>query len=235
MIPSRAWFPSSLQDRAAWYANFQTQFDVVGTTLGFTAAEVLVIGSDASMFEFLAANTTALDAFSDAFRQYRIVLTEGDIGDPTPAFPANPTATPASTAATGIFERLVRYVERIRVAPAYTPEIGALLGIIPKSSGDGPSNPDDLKPVIKAGLSFGGYSFDVNVTRLGQSGYKVQIQRQNQSTWTDVAFATNNPCTVTITPTTPTDPERIYVRAILLNKNDPVGEPSDPTYVTVNP
>ena len=51
----------------------------------------------------------------------------------------------------------------------------------------------------------------------------------------DIAFATNNPADVTVIPTTAGQPERILVRAIVLEKNEPVGIPSDPTFVTVNP
>ena len=111
----------------------------------------------------------------------------------------------------GLFERLDSIVKRARVTPAYTEEIGALLGIIPTS----PSRPlpEDLKPAIVASASFNDYKFDVNVTRLGMTAYKVQIQRSGASTWQDVAFATNNPSQVTVTPTTPGEPERVLVRA----------------------
>ena len=63
--------------------------------------------------------------------QYRKIITEGDIGDPTPEFPANPAFALPVVQPTGIFERLNNLVERIRVAPNYTAETGALLGIIP--------------------------------------------------------------------------------------------------------
>ena len=63
----------------------------------------------------------------------------------------------------------------------------------------------------------------------------MQIQRKGSETWQDAAFATNNPVEVTITPTTAGQPERILVRAILLKNNEPVGQPSDPTFVTANP
>ena len=46
---------------------------------------------------------------------------------------------------------------------------------------------------------------------------------------------TANPFVVTVSPTTPGSPERIYVRALLMKKNESVGIPSDPTYVTINP
>ncbi|MBC7901165.1 MAG: hypothetical protein H7070_14060 [Saprospiraceae bacterium] len=65
--------------------------------------------------------------------------------------------------------------------------------------------------------------------------FKVQIQRQGTTAWLDAAYATNNPVEVTITPAAPGEPERILVRAVLMKNNIAVGQPSDPTYVTVNP
>lgn len=239
MIPSKHWFPGSLQERAAWFQNFATQFAAVAVSLGFVAADATAVTNDNAIVQFLAGVATELDAYKDAVRQYRIIITEGDIGNPTPAFPANPAFTlPAPAVATGIFERLDNLVKRIRVAPAYTAEIGALLGITQEATAGGPGSgiPEaELKPVIKASESVGGYAFTVDVTRLGMPAYKVQIQRQGASTWQDVAFATSNPCPVTVTSTTPGQPERIYVRAQLMKNNAPVGIPSDPTYVTVNP
>jgi hypothetical protein len=235
-IPSRTWFDTNMADRAAWYQNFATNLATVGASLGLTAAEIASVEDDNTAMQDMAAAMVALDAYVSAVRQYRITVTEGNVGDPTPAFPAAIDPTPSELRPTGIYQRLIELVERIRAAPAYTDEIGALLGIIPSPSVPGPNIPDvDLKPVIKVSQSVGDYKFDVNVTRLGQDSFKIQIQRSGESTWTDAAFATKNPCHVTVTPTTPGQPERILVRAILLSGNDPVGIPSDPVYVTVNP
>lgn len=240
MIPARSWFPARIQDRAAWFENFEKQFAIVGPSLGFTAAEITAVTNDNAVYQFLAETTTELDAFADAVRQYRFIITESPVGQPTPAFPANPTFTlPTPAVPTGIFERLVELVRRIRVAPAYTPEIGALLGIIPT---EGQTTPvEQIKPAISAGQSFGQYKFMLNVTRMGMDAFKVQIQRQGGSgqtgggTWQDAGVGTANPFEVTVTPTTIGQPERILVRAQLLKKNEPVGQPSDPTYVTINP
>ncbi|HEV8593316.1 MAG TPA: hypothetical protein VGQ55_14530 [Pyrinomonadaceae bacterium] len=233
MIPSRNWFPQSLQERAAWFQNFATQFTVLGPTMGFAADDTDQINNDNDVFQFLASETVSVDAFKDGWRQFRITLSEGDDGDPNPNLPVFTPQVAPTGRKTGIFERLDAMVKRIRVAPLYTPEAGALLGIIP-------SKPDsigeaDLKPVIKASESFSNYKFTLNVTRLGQEAFKVQILRNGNGNWTDNGFATSNPFDVTVTPTTPGQPERVQVRAILLQKNEPVGQPSDPTYVTVNP
>ena len=94
-----------------------------------------------------------------AIVQYREVITEGDIGDPTPDFPANPAFALPVVQPTGIFERLNNLVERIRVAPNYTPETGALLGIIPTASES--IAPADVKPLIQVFAAQTGYEFSV--------------------------------------------------------------------------
>lgn len=233
MIPNPKWFPTSLQERAAWYQNFATQFVVVGTQLGFTALDQSAIAADNAMIQFLANTAVELEAYKDAARQFRVIITEGNIGEPMPAFPADPAFTVPASVATGIFERLDNLVKRIRVSPSYTDEIGALLGIIP--SNPAPLPIADLKPAIKASGSFSGYQFSMNVSRLGMEAFKIQMQDAGTDTWKDVAFATNNPVSITVNPGTPGKPERVLVRAVLLQKNQPVGQPSDPTYVTVNP
>jgi len=237
-IPSSKWYPTSLQDRAAWHQNFTTQFAAVAPGLGFLPADVVSVQTDNVCIQGLAQAAVQIDAYASAVRHYRIVVTEGTVGEPTPAFPAGINPAPEELPPTGIFQRLIELVDRIRVAPAYTNETGALLGIIPSpsgnASGNGTSGTDVLKPVIKAGQSFDSYKFSVNVTRLGMEAFKVQVQKGGGA-WADAAFATNNPCEVVISPQTPGQPERVLVRAILLQKNQPVGEPSDPTYVTVNP
>jgi hypothetical protein len=48
---------------------------------------------------------------------------------------------------TGIYQRLIDLVDRIRASAAYTDEIGVLLGIIPSTSQ--PLAEVDLKPVIE--------------------------------------------------------------------------------------
>ena len=71
--------------------------------------------------------------------------------------------------------------------------------------------------------------------RQGQPAFKLQLQREGSSDWTDAVVSTTSSIEYTVVPTTPGQPERILVRAILYKGINPVGLPSDPTYVTVNP
>lgn len=233
MIPNQSWFPTNLQDRAAWFNNFADQFATLAPSLGFTNTEISSTNDDSAVMQFLAEADLEVTAYEKAVRQYRKVITEGDIGDTTPAFPANPTLALPKEIPTGMFERLIKLVERIRVAPNYTEETGALLGILPVQKES--LNPNDVKPTLKLTESFAGYKFSAAVGRLGYTAFKIQICRANTEIWTDAAFGTSSPLEVHVTPTTPGQPERVQVRAILMDKNETVGVPSDMQYATLNP
>ncbi|MGH9948585.1 MAG: hypothetical protein ACRD6X_15510, partial [Pyrinomonadaceae bacterium] len=82
-----------------------------------------------------------------------------------------------------------------------------------------------FRPYLRAGYGHADY----------RQRYQVQIQRSGSASWENTVIATSNPTEITVTPTTPNQPERILVRALLYKGTEPVGIPSDPTYVTVNP
>lgn len=234
-IPSPSWCPSSLQERAAWFQNFADNLPLgLATNLGFTAAEHAAIMADNEDFQHIAATQLSLDSFAKAYREYRISVCEDPVGTPQPMFPIENFTPPPNDVPAGIFQRLIENVDRIRAAAAYTDELGASLRIIPRKPEPQPES--ELKPVIKAEANpIGEYRFTVNVTRLGQPAYKVQIQRMNSDQWTDTIVATGNPTDVTISPLEPGQTERILVRAILYKGSQAIGQPSDPTYVTVGP
>src|SRR5690242_2328788 len=94
MIPSRSWFASSLQERAAWFQNYADQMSAIGAGMGFTVAEIAQVQDDNACIQSLAAIAVELDAYVAAVRQYRITVTEGAVGDATPAFPTPPTTVP---------------------------------------------------------------------------------------------------------------------------------------------
>lgn len=229
-----SWFPTNLIERAAWFQNFAAQFSAVAVSLGFTAAQVTQVNNDSSVMQFFANLKNELQSIEDAVRAYRKIITEGDTGDVTPAFPAWTLPLPPVLVDTGLFERLERLVDKIKLADNYTEEIGALLGIIPTASGQTP--PEQLKATIKAEpVAAGGYKFNAFVGKQGMDGFKVQIRRMDSETWTDAAFGTSSPLEVAVTPNAPNQPEQIQARSILLRKNQPVGQPSDAVYVTVTP
>jgi len=234
-IPSNRWFPTNLAARVIWFQNFATQFAAVAASLGFLPADVASVQDDNTVFQFLGNDADAsADAWKSALRQFRIIITEFGIGSPTPAFPANPALALPEVIATGIFQRLIELRDRILAAPAYTDEIGALLGIL--TSTPGPTPEGELKPTIEIFDNHGDFQFKADVSRKGMPMFKIQFARiTDADNYTDIAFGSSNPITVTIPPLNPGQPERILVRAILLKNNEPVGSPSAIVQVTVNP
>ena len=233
-VPSNKWFPTTLQDRAAWYLNFVDVFTPIGVAFGFTPAEVTAFQEDQADLQAIAQLQESLDNASAAFRQFRISVTEDPVGTPQPTFPSLTWTAPANGVPAGMFQRLISAVDRIRAQPNYTDELGANLGIKPSASGPEPEA--TVKPTIKVSAAEFGYKLTANVVRQGQPGFKLQMQREGESSWTDAVVATaTSSIEYTVTPTTPGQPERILVRAILYKGTDAVGLPSDPTYVTVNP
>lgn len=234
MIPSFRWFPRGLQDRAAWYQNFSTQFAAVGVSLGFTPSEMTEVAEDNQVIQFLADTLVQLDAYKKAVGQYREIITEGDVGEPTPAFPSNPNFNLPVIQPTGIFQRLVELIERIKAAPDYTDEIGALLGIIP-SAPDSVS-PEDVKPSVEAFAAQSGYEFSIVVSNRGKANmWEVQIRRAGQEKWETVKTASGKSVDVEVQPSEDGKPEQVQVRVQLLKDNQPYGMLSDMVAVTVNP
>lgn len=224
MIPSKNWFPTNLQDRAAWYDNFNTQIQIIGAALGLTAPERDSIGEDNQMLQFLATTAVTIDAYTDGIRQFRKTITEGDIGDPTPVFPADIVlAAPAGTVTTGIFERLDNFVKRIRVAPAYTPDDGALLGIIPSPS-EG-FVPEGAKPVLEAS-PVPGNVVEVRFVRGKSDGVNIQISI-DKGDWAAVGNFFKSPAALTIPQNEGELPRSVQVRARYLVGNSAVGDYSD--------
>lgn len=233
-IPSASWFPGSLAERSAWCNTFSNVFTTAGGSLGFTLPEVAEVLEDIEDYISLANTTMAVENFASSIRQFRVSYTEDPIGTPHPVFPSATFAPPMNGRPAGFFQRLIQVVDRIRVHKNYTDEVAASLGIIAKTEARGPEA--ELKPNIKAdAAALGGYRFVANVKRMGKPAYMLQIQREGSNIWEDLVVSTSNPTEYAITPTSAGKIERILVRAILYKGTTPVGVPSDPTYVTLNP
>lgn len=225
MIITAKWFPLSLQERAAWFQNFYAQFVTVGPSLGFLPAVVTQVQDDNDDFQFCADHTVKVDAYAKAFRAYRQTVTEGNVGDPPPALPTPPSGTSPAAVPTGIFERLDDLVKRIRVAPAYTPEIGALLGIVTPP----PNNlipVDDLQPVLKV-TSMPDSIVQVKFVRGNTVGIMIETKLDNSTTWTNAGQFQSSPAELVIPQNPENLPRAVQIRARFVEKNSPVGQFSD--------
>lgn len=224
MIPSNKWFATSLQERAAWYGNFSSQFNLLHLSLGFTAADAASVTADNDIMQFLAEAAVTVKAFSEAMRQYRLAVTEGNIGDPGPKIPDYTTPTQPNEVPAGLFERLDNLVKRIRVAPAYTDEIGAMLGILPTVTTR--IAPADMQPSIKA-TTLPGSIVSVKFVRGAMTAVMIETQIDNSGTWSNVGNFYSSPAELVIPQNPQNLPRSVRIRARFVDGNSPVGQFSD--------
>jgi len=224
MVPSNKWFPTNLQERAAWFQNFNTQFASLHIALGFTAGDATAVSDDNDMMQFVAEAAVAADAFTDAMRTFRKPVTEGAPGGPVPTVPSYTSPGTPSDVAAGIYERLDNLVKRIRLSPTFNEEEGSLLGINPVT----PSKPipGEVQPVIKA-AAYPGSQVQVKFIKGDSNGVVLETKLDNSETWNNVGNYSNSPVFLNI-PTNPENlPRAVQVRARYLEFNNPIGQYSD--------
>ncbi|CAN5521947.1 hypothetical protein BH10ACI1_BH10ACI1_24880 [soil metagenome] len=233
MTPSPAWFPSNLPERANFFANFKTQFTIVAASLGL-AGKVGQIDKDNDVIQFIDTVKTQVDAFDDAMRKYRRIITEGAIGANTPDIPAVPALDLPATVNTGIFQRLSELRTQILAADGYTEETGALLGILP-------SQPDPIAPInVKLGITVheaaNGYVFTVVASNRAESdSWDVYALRKGANSPEKLGTFLGKSADMTFVPTTPGLAERFQCHIQGRKSNQNYGQPSDIVNVTVNP
>ncbi len=232
-VPSPTYFPRSLQERAAWFANFILNFPVaLAVGLGFTAAEHDAMVDDNADFQSIAATTLAAEGFMSALRQFRISLTEDPVGTPAPMFPAENFTAPPNEVPAGIFQRLIENVARIRAAPAYTDELGALLGILPSPTPP-PDNFFENPPTFKAKAQPGNVVI-VEFVRGQSNGIIVEIQIDDETEWKLAKQFNKSPGTIQVAANGAL-PRAVRLRARYLQGNDPTGNYSDTVNIVTVP
>ncbi|MEP7076308.1 MAG: hypothetical protein ABI878_10905 [Acidobacteriota bacterium] len=232
MLPSQKWFPTNRTDRAAWFRNFAANFSVFGPSLGFTPAEIQAVMDDNQAVQFLAATITSLESYRRAVIEYRNNLCEGRAGTPKPTFPMDPNFVLPVDRPTGIYQRLDALVARIRVAPTYSPNIGAQLGIVPRKAETLALH--ESRPEITV-TSMPKSVLVVKFVRGQSQGVTVEIQTGKENTWKQAGRFYTSPANLEIPPAEDKSPEEIRLRARYVMENTPVGLFSDVVTAVTTP
>ena len=232
--PNRAWFKTTLQERAAWFQNYNDKAQAEGLNYGLTQANLDQIKDDNNMMQFLASSFVAIDTYEKAWTAFRNGITTQPVGSaafvaPDPLSLAVPTIPP-----TGIFQRVIDYRDVVIHSLNYTVEVGQSWGIEPTTANH--IAPGDVKPTIIAQGAESDYHFSVIAgNRQDSDQWNVMVLRKGAAGWVVAKTATGKSIDVHLTPLVPGEPEQLQVRIQLLKGNADYGQVSDTVWITINP
>ena len=202
--------------------------------LGISDADIAALHNDFLALDWILGRANLVTEFEGMFFGVKKLLIRGEKDAALGAFSEAPDlALPVGvTLAAGIEKRSRERdaLYRLKASEAARQALDLV---------DAPDNlsPDDVKANIDAvSAAAFGYTFALIVSGRGKSDmWEVQIRRKGSETWQTTGSATGKSADFTIAPTTPGAAEQIEVRVILKKANQIYGQPSDPTYVTLNP
>ena len=137
--------------KVSWIKNLANKTPIYATVLDITLAEQTSIDDDAAMYEYIVMTMhPAYKTKVQDITSFKNIMRDGPLGTPAPPIPVAPTLPAAPTAVEpGIFQRVAKFVQRLKSHPNYTENIGEDLGII----GDEMTfEQSELKPELKGDL-----------------------------------------------------------------------------------
>lgn len=150
---STSYLPVSDADRVVWLNTFSSRIGQYASSLGLTAGEVTGVQNDASMFAYVVQLTEAGHQYWSAIAGLKKSLRSSPQQSTAPVLPSSPSAgTPPAAVRSGIFNRIVLLVARIKQNSVYTTTMGQDLNIIPPVV---TVNPNDLLPDLTIRLQSG--------------------------------------------------------------------------------
>ena len=231
--PSQNYYPTNLQDQAAWHIVFNAQAQADGTTHGLTSDEVDQIKLDKDMVVFLAAAMNTIEAYVDSVRSFRKEVMEMPIDGSTPTFPAALSLSSATPVPRGIWERVIRFADRIKASAGYTTAIGESYGIVPSSPD--PLAPAMVQPNITLNAAIHGYLYAIVVSKREESDAWQVFQRSaGGGTWQLAATGTGKSFDVIYNPGATNGSIQLEVYVQVRKSNENYGQPSEIGLVTVN-
>jgi hypothetical protein len=152
-MSSSSYIPAGDAERVIWLNNFASRLPQYASALGLTPAEVASVQRDAAMFAYIVQMQDAAHQYWTSLSGLKRQLRSSPQQIAAPALPAAPSAgTPPAAVSSGIFNRVILLVARIKQCSAYSPTMGQDLNIIPPVN---VFNPGDMIPDLNIRLDAG--------------------------------------------------------------------------------
>ena len=207
---------------AVQLTDFAARLPIHATALGISTGEQTAAVNDAAMFQFYVV----LLGRSDDYKKFLVAnkdrLKAGPIGatSPPPLDVFDPGSPPTGILP-GIVPRFRNLAKKIKASAAYTPSIGASLGIVAPTVVP-PVNP---KPTLK-GIALANWHVQINFKKGGFSGIYIEVKR-GTADWTFLDRAITSKYIDNKPPLIAGLPEERHYRARFIVGNEQVGQWSD--------
>jgi hypothetical protein len=220
MAQNDYWYPRGMNERAAWHANWNIQLAAVAPKYNIVPATLAQQTADNDWIQYWVQARHTADALSQQLTKYFNRIATGSENEEPPEVIKFelPSGVPAEVPP-GIRARVQEIANHIKGHMAYSEADGELLGIVADEDGE---------PAIELLIAeftlrtLANFSLEATFSKKGMDAMRYEA-RHKGGNWQLAAILTNSPGTFAVEPTTPGTAEQIEVRAVLLQKNQPVG------------
>lgn len=223
------WYPRTQDALVAWHSNFSAQAANSGTSLGLTAPIVAQIAADAENVRIAISGMAAAHAYRSALAAYKALLLSGPAEAPSEVPPTAPTTLDfgEDPPAMGIEARTRDYAAIIKASPAYSPDDGALYGIV------GAPFPPPGTPAVEA-IALTGSRVRLRIRKERYTVLAVD-SRRGGSGWEAIGVSMTGEFVDTRAPLAANAPEVREFRVQGMAKNARVGPYSEVSTVSTTP
>ena len=150
---STSYLPVSDADRVVWLNNFSSRIGQYASSLGLIASELVSVQRDAAMFSYIVQLHDSGHQYWTALSGLKKQLRSSPQQSAAPAIPSSPAAgAPPAVVSSGVFNRIVLLVARIKQSSAYSTTMGQDLNVIPPAI---VFNPNDMLPNLSIRIESG--------------------------------------------------------------------------------
>lgn len=204
--------------------------------VGATAADITFVSNALANLDYLRGYAEEVDAFKKGVFQMKQTAFNGDPNEAIAPFPVIAAGASPTPLAAGYLERVNNLIRRFKLGPSYTHDIGVALGFESSDPSVPIADPSTVKPTVEAFAAQTGYEASVVVgNRANSDQWEVLASPTSAPSWHVVKTATGKSIDVTLTPTTPGQPQQFQIRIQLKRNNQDYGQLSDIVTVTVSP
>jgi hypothetical protein len=217
------------------FTNIKAKIAGYEASLPLTAAQVtrveLICDTFISVYNFVEQSRATMQQLTD-WQDLIFTADGGKPGDPIPAAPDFQDYTPKPGAFVGIFQEFRQLRDFIVAAPGYNHGVGEDLMIVAPEAEE--TDLSSLAPELKVTSPATGNKVRVEGSLQGASALRVDYQRKGAGAWLLVTILTKLPAEFTIAPQTPGEAETGVIRAVLMDKNEEIGNFSPLYPVTIS-